>query len=79
VKEIPKVAWKLVLGTAILSVIALLTKGVFIGSTVEIEGHVAGTAQPIYRRTCHYLSFNGIKYRIEPPRLSEDSQCPLIN
>jgi hypothetical protein len=77
-KEIPKVAWKVVLGFVILLAAALLTKGVFIGSTVEIKGHVSGTAQPIYRRTCRYLSLNGIERQVRPPRLSEGGRCPLI-
>ena len=76
-KPSANVGW-VVLGSVIFLLFGLLNKGVLVGSTVENIGHVSGTTQPVYRRTCRYLSLNGIERRIGAPRLSEGGPCALI-
>ena len=69
---------KVLLGVVLLFSLYLLSRGILVGSTVENVGYVSGTTQPIYRTTCRYVSFNGIKQRIGAPQLSENFHCPLF-
>jgi hypothetical protein len=77
-KSIPIVGWVFLGLVVIVLVFYMLSRGIYIDSTMEYLGYEGG-AKPNYLRTCNYLFFNGIQY--DTQKLVGDDQlrhCSLF-
>jgi hypothetical protein len=77
-KSIPNVGWPFFGVVVIVLAFYMLSRGIYIGSTIENLGYEGG-AKPNYRQTCNYLLFNDIQY--DTQKLVGDDQlrdCALF-
>jgi hypothetical protein len=75
------VGWVLFGLTLCLTVVYLLNRGVYVGSSIDFAGNFKDVGGPLYLRTCTYVYLSGTRHESQMGRSKQeaDFHCALLH